>query len=167
MISDIFHTNNFLSVQDSNSTVSTSIVNPSKNIELIQQNFHNNKIEKAIQIQNNKPISVLSLENKNESIKIEVETPIATDTKNGALNKINQNISIDDMSLSELKEECRNRKLLVTGNKQKLIDRIKAHINSFSNIKGVKSPDSGVNMDSSPSLISSEFKLKNFISIFN
>ena len=66
--------------------------------------------------------------------------------------------NIEDMSLSVLKEECRRRKLLVTGNKQKLIDRIRASSVSLltSQVNGVKSPDSGVNMDSSPSFTSSK-----------
>lgn len=62
---------------------------------------------------------------------------------------------IDEMNLNELKEECRRRKLLVTGNKQKLIDRIKSNISSMQ-ASGIKSPDSGVNLDSSPSIISSK-----------
>lgn len=65
--------------------------------------------------------------------------------------------NIEEMSLNELKDECRRRKLLVTGNKQKLMDRIKASISS-SQIN-VKSPDSGVNMDNSPSFLpSNSFK---------
>jgi len=38
--------------------------------------------------------------------------------------------NIEEMSLNELKEECRRRKLLVTGNKQKLIDRIRTSMTS-------------------------------------
>ena len=77
-------------------------------------------------------------------------------------NKIESKLTnVDEMSLNELKEECRRRKLLVTGNKQKLIDRIKASLNGHSSnqllLSGIKSPDSGVNMDSSPSFISSKF----------
>jgi len=63
--------------------------------------------------------------------------------------------NIEEMSLNELKEECRRRKLLVTGNKQKLIDRIRTSMTSQL-LNGVKSPDSGVNMDSSPNFISSK-----------
>ena len=81
-------------------------------------------------------------------------------------NKFN---NIEDMSLNELKEECRRRKLLVTGNKQKLIERIKMSMNGSINHllqhSGIKSPDSGVNMDSSPSFIPSN--LKNHINFFN
>ncbi len=76
--------------------------------------------------------------------------------------------NIEEMSLNELKEECRRRKLLVTGNKQKLIDRIRTSRNSY-HINGVKSPDSGVYMDSSPSLISSKAFIlfsKNYFILF-
>ena len=66
--------------------------------------------------------------------------------------------SIDEMSLNELKEECRRKKLGVTGNKQKLIDRLKSSISGQSS-NGVKSPDSGVNMDSSSSFGTSEQSL--------
>jgi hypothetical protein len=86
-------------------------------------------------------------------------------------------IKIEDMNMNELKEECRRRRLHVTGNKQKLIDRLKTNSNILlsneNNIKQndlqqtqqqqhvqvVKSPNSGVNMDCSPSLNSCKYWL--------
>lgn len=67
------------------------------------------------------------------------------------------------MSLNELKEECRRRKLGVTGNKQKLIERIKSSmaLPSHPQLNGVKSPDSGVNMDSSSSYGTNDQNLNN------
>ncbi len=81
---------------------------------------------------------------------------------------------IDEMTMNELKDECRRRRLHVTGNKQKLIERLKTNTNNVKPVHNdqsnkqtngsqdqvqtlqfVKSPDSGVNMDSSPGIPSS------------
>ncbi len=82
--------------------------------------------------------------------------------------------NIEDMTMSELKEECRRRRLHVTGNKPKLIERIKMNSNNVKlptpesssqngyhdttqSLQLVKSPDSGVNMDGSPGVAQSKF----------
>jgi hypothetical protein len=85
--------------------------------------------------------------------------------------------NLEEMSVNQLREECIKRKLPKTGVKQKLIDRLKANLMSqqlqqssksigsdsqlssnsqirHSNLTIVKSPDSGVNMDGSPSFVS-------------
>ena len=67
--------------------------------------------------------------------------------------------NFEEMSLNELKEECRKRKLTVTGTKQKLIERLRSSITlPKTNPTSVKSPDSGVNMDGSPGFFSSKCK---------
>ena len=68
------------------------------------------------------------------------------------------------MSVNELKEECMRRKLTKSGTKPKLIERLREHILSSQNGEqhlqrqqsSAKSPDSGVNLDSSPSFMSCE-----------
>ena len=84
--------------------------------------------------------------------------PLKVDNMETQSNNVAKTTGIDEMNLNELKDECRRRKLLVTGNKQKLVDRIKSNINS-THINGIKSPDSGVNLDSSPSILSSKYFL--------
>lgn len=68
-------------------------------------------------------------------------------------------INLEEMSVSRLREECMRRKLPKTGVKQKLIERLKNSNSQLqrqqsiaSTASTVKSPDSGVNLDVSPSL---------------
>lgn len=62
-------------------------------------------------------------------------------------------LNLEELSVSKLREECAKRKLSKTGVKQKLIERLKNN----QKVNVAKSPDSGVNMDSSsPSLVSCE-----------
>ena len=81
-------------------------------------------------------------------------------------------LSLEEMSLNELREECVKRNLPKSGRpKQKLVDRIKEHMLKSNNYtiqsnaqtdpqlfirqqSATKSPDSGVNMDGSPSFMS-------------
>lgn len=69
--------------------------------------------------------------------------------------------------MNELKEECMRRKLTKSGTKPKLIERLREHILSSQSSgeqqahlqrqqSSAKSPDSGVNLDSSPSFMSCE-----------
>ena len=68
-------------------------------------------------------------------------------------------VNLEEMSVSRLREECMRRKLPKTGVKQKLIERLKNSNSQLqrqqsiaSTASTVKSPDSGVNLDVSPSL---------------
>lgn len=65
-------------------------------------------------------------------------------------------LSLDTMSVNQLREECTKRNLPKNGVKQKLIERLKSHLGQQQVIVSaiVKSPDSGVNMDGSPSFLS-------------
>ena len=68
--------------------------------------------------------------------------------------------SLEEMSVNQLREECARRKLPKNGVKQKLIDRLKSNLmhqqtnGAAAAAVTVKSPDSGINMDSSPSFMS-------------
>lgn len=127
-------------------TTNPSLAMPCSNIgteQAVNSNKQNSNISSN---QINQPMSNQSKSStKNESIKTEPNQC-----------NLSAKTNIEEMSLNELKEECRRRKLLVTGNKQKLIDRIKSntHLNVPNQISSIKSPDSGVNMDSSPSITS-------------
>jgi hypothetical protein len=88
--------------------------------------------------------------------------------------KLNRPLSLEEMSLNELREECIRRNLPKSGRpKQKLIERIREHMLKSNNyqiqfisqqssdsqqqynrqLSVTKSPDSGVNMDGSPSFM--------------
>ena len=122
--------------------------------------------------QQSEPIAASSVPSKTSDSLVLQHQPkavvqtINSETNNNLINSNNsKQLNVEEMSLNELKEECRRRKLLVTGNKQKLIDRIKLNMGNSAQPKPtqqqqqqsiIKSPDSGVNMDSSPSFVSSE-----------
>lgn len=101
-----------------------------------------------------------------DSTSNQIQENLNTKTDQTQTNKTEIKTNIEEMSLNELKEECRRRKLGVTGNKQKLIERIKSSmaLPSHPQLNGVKSPDSGVNMDSSCSFGSKDQNLNNSVS---
>ncbi len=101
------------------------------------------------QNQSNVPSSSSSSSIMNTSIQM-----IETDS-----NLINK---LETMTMNQLRDECVKRRLPKNGIKQKLIERLKGflayqhqqHQNIQQQINHIKSPDSGVNMDSSPSFVS-------------
>jgi hypothetical protein len=113
----------------------------------------------------NKNLTLLLPTNTTNSGNATVQQLISSSSK--SLVNQNKTTNIEEMTMSELKAECRRRKLHVTGNKQKLVERIKTSLNSSSSttiqqqqqqqttLQVVKSPDSGVgNMEYSPTFTS-------------
>lgn len=110
--------------------------------------------------------------------------PINNKPINNKPNLSNSKVIYDKMNVSELKEECKRRKLPATGTKQTLIDRLKKNsiamfqlqngnsssghqpMHFVASVKPLNSPDSGVNMDGSPSLMSITSMLSLFLVLF-
>lgn len=65
-------------------------------------------------------------------------------------------LNLEEMSVNKLREECSKRKLSKSGVKQKLVDRLKEYAKKELSKQVIKSPDSGVNLDNSPSFASCE-----------
>ncbi|RNA01158.1 MKL myocardin 2 isoform X1 [Brachionus plicatilis] len=101
------------------------------------------------------PFGTISLLNNadgsNPTLNAESKMEMDTETK-----KEVNGLNLEEMSVNKLREECSKRKLSKSGVKQKLIDRLKEYAKKELSKQVIKSPDSGVNLDNSPSFASCE-----------
>lgn len=116
------------------------------------------------------------VDNKNKECLTVAVGKLADESNSKSISKqkaTNRPLSLEEMSLNELREECAKRNLPKSGRpKQKLIERIREHMIKSNNyqiqpnlqtsdlqqnfnrqLSATKSPDSGVNMDGSPSFM--------------
>ena len=122
------------------------------------------------------PLTTPTVENNSKNVTLVL--PSASNSGNATVQQLISSLpstttnnkplkSIEEMTMNELKEECRRRKLNVSGNKPKLIERIKASQQTAA-FQVVKSPDSGVgNMEYSPSFTSCKQTLLINLSLLN
>lgn len=104
------------------------------------------------------PIRTISLLNNADKIPSPVfnsESMVKIGTDLQTTKEVN-GLNLEEMSVSKLREECSKRKLSKSGVKQKLIDRLKEYGKKELNKQVTKSPDSGVNLENSPSFASCE-----------
>ena len=119
---------------------------------------------------NKEALTVVIEKSSSSSAKVDDNNSKVTSSKQ----KLNRPLSLEEMILKELREECIRRNLPKSGRpKQKLIERIREHMLKSNNYQiqfisqqssdsqqqynkqllATKSPDSGVNMDGSPSFM--------------
>ena len=120
---------------------------------------------------NKEALTVVIDKSSSSAAKVDDNSSKVTSSKQ----KLNRPLSLEEMSLNELREECIRRNLPKSGRpKQKLIERIREHMLKSNNyqiqfisqqqssdsqqqynrqLSITKSPDSGVNMDGSPSFM--------------
>lgn len=147
-------------------SLSENLVNNNSNSTLTNQN-------QLFSIDSGKiaPLMLTSktVENVHQPIQVKIES-LNTETVNKPVVSTTPLLNLEEMSVSKLREECARRKLSKTGVKQKLIERLKMNNSALlhsqqsesqlqlqrQNSIVIKSPDSGVNMDSSSSFASCE-----------